>query len=293
MLVLSLIDETEIMLKLTKRFGYLILLNCLSPFIYADKVNYDQVFAGKDACFILYNIYTNRIVEEYNPKRCKERIAPNSTFKVPLSLMAFDKGVITESTVFKWDGQKREMESWNQNQTPRTWEQYSVLWVSQQITPKLGMKTIKNYLAAFKYGNQDFGDKGKNNGLTNAWLSGSLKISAYEQLQFFKNMYNYNLKISHMAVDNTMQNIYLGKLTGDGWDWYGKTGSGRRNISYQGKSQRIRDGWFVGCLEKPDEAYVVITNLSDIKTPVGADNNISGGPQAKELTLQIVKQLDL
>ncbi|TXI93090.1 MAG: class D beta-lactamase [Neisseriales bacterium] len=159
-----------------KYFVSTMIASSIASVSYAAEVNYAQIFAGKNACFILYDLNKKKTIEEYNSKRCKERIAPNSTFKVPLSLMAFDKGVITESTIFKWDGKKREMESWNQNQTPRTWEQYSVLWVSQQITPKLGMKAIKDYLAKFNYGNQDFsGDKGKNNGLTHAWLTGSLK----------------------------------------------------------------------------------------------------------------------
>lgn len=270
----------------------MMIASSIASMAYATEINYAQIFAGKNACFILYDLNKKKTVEEYNSKRCQERIAPNSTFKVPLSLMAFDKGVITESTVFKWDGKKREMESWNQNQTPRTWEQYSVLWVSQQITPKLGMRTIKDYLAKFNYGNQDFsGDKGKNNGLTHAWLSGSLKISGEEQLKFLINMHNYNLGISHAAIDNTMQNIYLGKLTDDGWNWYGKTGSGRRNTTYQGKAERVRDGWFVGYLEKSGQTYVVVTNLTDIKTPTGSEHDTSGGPQAKAITQDIIKQL--
>ncbi len=270
----------------------MMIASSIASMAYATEINYAQIFAGKNACFILYDLNKKKTVEEYNSKRCQERIAPNSTFKVPLSLMAFDKGVITESTVFKWDGKKREMESWNKNQTPRTWEQYSVLWVSQQITPKLGMRTIKDYLAKFNYGNQDFsGDKGKNNGLTHAWLSGSLKISGEEQLKFLINMHNYNLGISHAAIDNTMQNIYLGKLTDDGWNWYGKTGSGRRNTTYQGKAERVRDGWFVGYLEKSGQTYVVVTNLTDIKTPTGSEHDTSGGPQAKAITQDIIKQL--
>lgn len=49
--------------------------------------------------------------------------------------------------------------------------QFSVVWVSQEITQKIGLNKIKNYLKDFDYGNQDFsGDKERNNGLTEAWL---------------------------------------------------------------------------------------------------------------------------
>jgi beta-lactamase class D/beta-lactamase class D OXA-1 len=267
---------------------------CLSvaSYSFAASPDYAQIFAGKNACFILYDAQKHKMVEEYNPKRCNERIPPNSTFKVPLSLMAFDKGIISESTVFKWDGKQRWMESWNQNQTPRSWEQYSVLWVSQQLSPQIGMKAIKSYLADFKYGNQDFsGDADKNNGLTNAWLSGSLKISALEQLRFLENMQNYQLNISHSAVDNTIHNIYLGKIDG-GWDLYGKTGSGSRKYLKPSNASQLRDGYFIGYLKKDQQSYIIVTNLSDIKPPAVQDKEF-GGPLAKAASLKIIQQLKL
>jgi|LauGreDrversion4_2_1035121.scaffolds.fasta_scaffold03409_12 beta-lactamase class D/beta-lactamase class D OXA-1 len=267
---------------------------CLSvaSYSFAASPDYAQIFAGKNACFILYDAQKHKMVEEYNPKRCNERIPPNSTFKVPLSLMAFDKGIISESTVFKWDGKQRWMESWNQNQTPRSWEQYSVLWVSQQLSPQIGMKAIKSYLADFKYGNQDFsGDTGKNNGLTNAWLSGSLKISALEQLRFLENMQDYQLNISHSAVDNTIHNIYLGKIDGS-WDLYGKTGSGSRKYLKSSNASQLRDGYFIGYLKNAKQSYIIVTNISDIKPPAAQDKEF-GGPLAKAASLKIIQQLQL
>ncbi len=50
----------------------------------------------------------------------------------------------------------------------------SCLWYSRLITKELGYKKFHDYVTKFNYGNQDtLGDKGKNNGLTNAWLSRS------------------------------------------------------------------------------------------------------------------------
>lgn len=143
-------------------------LLCISVSVYAKEINqqdYAEIFKGYDACFILYNVNQHKILSKYNPNnRCNERIAPNSSFKIPLSLMAFDQGIINQETVFKWDGKQGFMPEHRQDQTPNSWLKYSVVWVSQQITPKLGYERIKRYLSGFNYGNQDFsGEPGKNN----------------------------------------------------------------------------------------------------------------------------------
>ena len=62
-------------------------------------------------------------------------------------------------------------------------------------------------------------------------------------------MQNYQLNISHDAVDNTMHNIYLGKIDG-GWDLYGKTGSGSRRYLKSANANQLRDGYFIGYLKK-------------------------------------------
>ncbi|ASX27927.1 hypothetical protein BA173_03570 [Rickettsia sp. MEAM1 (Bemisia tabaci)] len=52
----------------------------------------------------------------------------------------------------------------------------------------------------FSYGNQDTsGDKGKNNGLTNAWLSSSLEISPEEQIAFLQKLAADQLPVSLKA----------------------------------------------------------------------------------------------
>ncbi|WP_410526374.1 penicillin-binding transpeptidase domain-containing protein [Rickettsia rhipicephali] len=55
----------------------------------------------------------------------------------------------------------------------------SCVWYSQIITNKeLGIEKFRDYVTQFDCGNRDIsGDKGKNNGLTNAWFSSSLEIA--------------------------------------------------------------------------------------------------------------------
>jgi len=259
----------------------------------ADNKKLSSYFVGKSGCFLLLNLKENKMVTTYDPDRCSQRISPDSTFKVPLSLMAFDQKIITPQTIFKWDHTDKFLNNWNQDQTPYTWLKNSVVWVSQELTPKLGVNKIKDYLAKFNYGNQDFsGDPGKNNGLTHAWLSSSLKISANEQLTFLKNFAMSKLPISQEAMQNTKENMYLGKSP-NGWNLYGKTGSGvsPEDMKQSERNPRVkRDGWFIGLIEKGDKEYVFALNFSDLK-PV--DLSVAGGTQAKQITQAILAQMGL
>ena len=255
---------------------------------------YSQLFKNYNACFILYNLTEHKIVSEYNPNnRCNERIAPDSTFKIAISLMAFNQGIINQHTVFKWDGKKEDLPDWNHDQTPNSWLKYSVLWVSQQLTSQLGYARIKHYLAGFDYGNQDFtGDPGKNNGLTHAWLSSSLKISAIEQLNFLKAMLSNELPISNEAAINTKGNMYLGKLD-NGADYYGKTGSGRHGRNErQTNPSRLRDGWFVGFIESGPQQYIFVSNLTDKAPSVSTDTAESNAP-IKPYGSQLLKPITM
>ncbi|HEV2614660.1 MAG TPA: penicillin-binding transpeptidase domain-containing protein [Gammaproteobacteria bacterium] len=240
---------------------------------FAATLNIASDFNGKNGCFILYDVNTQKIIQEYNPTRCAERIAPDSTFKVPLSLMAFDDNLITQKTVFKWDGKDKGLPQWNHDQTPQTWLKNSVVWVSQSITPELGLKKIKYYLHRFNYGNQNFsGDPYKHNGLTQAWLESSLKISADEQLVFLKDFVENKLPVSKEALSNTKQNMYL-ETSPTGYKLYGKTGSGK-------------NGWFIGYGEKANQKYIFVTNIA-------ITNESNGGSDAKALTKTILTQMKL
>ncbi|MFN8770472.1 MAG: penicillin-binding transpeptidase domain-containing protein [Neisseriaceae bacterium] len=256
------------------KFIFILITLFLSQIVVAkNRSGIDKYFEDYQGCFILYNLNTNKIITKYNEKRCAKRISPDSTFKIALSLMAFDQRVINESSVFKWDGKNKGMSQWNHNQTPKTWLQYSVVWVSREITPQLGMLKIKDYLQKFNYGNQDFsGDPGKNNGLEHAWLSSSLQISANEQLYFLRQMLNKQLPISSSAIHSTMNNLYIGKLS-NGWSLYGKTGSGWKDTDNY-KYVTI-DGWFEGFVIKGKQKYIFVTNISEEKLakeakPIGA-----------------------
>jgi len=257
---------------------------CLIPVIAsANKINFADYFKDKSACFMVFNLKDNILVAEYNDERCKKRMPPDSTFKVPISLMAFDQKLISQDTVFKWDGKDRGLAVWNQEQTPQSWLKNSAVWVSQELTPKLGLAKIKTYLKNFDYGNQDFsGDPGQNNGLTHAWLNSSLKISGEEQLEFLKKFFRNQLPVSADSINNTKTNMLL-ETSPKGWKLYGKTGSAVQ-------TNGLEDGWFVGEIEKNGQQYVFVTNFTDLTPKNSAE---MGGTRAKNIVKTILNDMQL
>lgn len=260
----------------------LLFLICSASIVQAQ--NFDNTFAGTSACFLVYDLTHDRSLADYNSDRCSLRLPPNSTFKVPLSLMAFDQNIISNTTVFKWNGQDMGKPEWNHDQTPATWLKYSVVWVSQQLTPQLGLVKIKNYLKAFNYGNQDF-----TGGLTHAWLNSSLKISGYEQLQFLKAFARGTLPVSHAALENTKANMYL-ETSPLGWKLYGKTGSSASSPQPLLSPNLLQLGWFIGFIEKGSQQYAVVLNFTDTQSP---KSNEPGGPRAEAMAKSLLANMGL
>jgi beta-lactamase class D len=245
-----------------------------------------QHFEGLDACFILYNLKTRKIEKVVGETRCRERVAPCSTFKVPLAVMAFDSEVLKdENTLYKWDGVDRGIAAWNRDHTAAGWMRESVVWYSQELTPKIGAEKISSYLKKFQYGTQDF-----SGGLKDAWLThapfinekphNTLKISAYEQLDFMKKLWTNSLPASPRAMDLTKKITFL-ETSENGVILNGKTGSG----FVENSGRRL--GWFVSHLQKGNEEYISVLSFTDKEE---FHKSLFAGLQAKEITKEILAE---
>lgn len=198
---------------------------------------------GETQCFLAAE--KNQVLQKIG--HCEQRHSPCSTFKVAISLMGYDSGILKNESlpVYPYKGGSTVVEACKQSQTPASWMRNSCVWYSQDVTQKLGMEKFKNYLKKFNYGNQDAaGDNGKNNGLTNAWLASSLEISPEEQVQFIKKLSEGKLPVSEKAQRLTKQILFVDNLD-KGWKLYGKTGSKDKQT-----------GWFVGWIEKDNRKIV-------------------------------------
>ncbi|RZA08493.1 MAG: class D beta-lactamase [Proteobacteria bacterium] len=256
------------------------------------KAEIEEIFAGTEGCFLLYNLKTKNFESIYNKKYCYERTAPASTFKIPLAAMAIDAGLILDKkTPFRWDGVKRKINSWNEDQTAASWLKNSTVWVSGIITKKLGRKKVQAYLKKFGYGNRDFsGD------IEAAWLTASpeeeekgrrstVKITAYEQIDFLEALYTNELPVSAKARELTRSLIDLDESS-RGFHLSGKTGSG-----YVRAGSPRRLGWFVAHLVGNGKEYLVATRFADLDTP--AEDAGYAGPRAREITEQLLHSAGL
>lgn len=244
---------------------------------------------ANDSCFIVKE--NNKIIKSGGS--CTKQYAPCSSFKIALSLIGYDAGILKNETEPKWiykPEYEAFMESWKEPQTPKSWLKNSCVWYSQVLTKKLGMEQFQNYVNKFDYGNMDLsGDKDQNNGLTHAWLSSSLEISPNEQMLFLEKFLNDKLLVSEHAMNMTKNIMYVEDLK-LGWKLYGKTGSGYL-LNINKEKSEIKHGWFIGWLEKGERKIIFVNHIVDDKK-----NESHAGPrakeQAKEKLLQLISKIE-
>ena len=163
----------------------------------------------------------------------------------------------------------------------------SCVWYSQVLTRKLGMQKFQSYITKFNYGNMDLsGDKGKNNGLTNAWLSSSLEISSIEQIAFLGKLLNNTLPVSRNTHEMTKNILFVEELPG-GWKLYGKTGSGVLLSPDRTRKLKIQHGWFIGWIEKDGRVIAFSNHISDDKK----QNTFAGQRAKADVKERLVKLL--
>jgi len=218
------------------------------------------VFSGAPAlaatCTLIVDAQTGTVL--VRDGICDRRVAPMSSFKLPLALMGYDSGILVDEHAPRWDYRKELNALRAEDKAahdPTSWEKISVLWFSQELTRKLGAKRFGDYVTAFGYGNRDVsGNPGKNDGLTHAWLMSSLMVSADEQVAFLRKVTTRALPLSAHAYDMTAR--IIPEFAAGDWQVQGKTGSGWQRDA-RGRIDRSRPvGWFVGWARKESRTLV-------------------------------------
>jgi beta-lactamase class D len=221
---------------------------------------------AKQTCLLIRDLESGKTMQQEG--NCEQRTSPMSTFKIPLALMGFDAGILKDEHNPAWpykEGYQVNKDNDRLTTDPTSWEANSVVWYSQKITGELGPQKFQEYVTALNYGNMDLsGDKGKNNGLTRAWLVSSLEVSPLEQTEFLRKFLKREFEYSTKAYEMTAGVIPKFE-TANGWKVSGKTGSGwlRAQDGTPDRSHPL--GWFVGWAEKEGRKVVFAKRVIDDK----------------------------
>ena len=180
--------------------------------------------------------------------RCDSGFLPGSTFKIPNSIIALETGVVeNDSTLFKWNGEKRRLSVWEQDLTFKEAFQVSCVPCYQEIARKIGPVRMNEYLKKLNYGNMivDSSD------IDVFWLEGESRITMRQQMDFIKRYYDKELPISPRTWSILKSMMVLD--TNSNYIFSGKTGWSIRNGN--------NIGWFVGYLETADSVYFIVANI--------------------------------
>jgi beta-lactamase class D len=210
--------------------------------------NWDSIYKkhSKNGTTVLMNLETNE-VKVHNPSRTDTAFLPASTFKIFNSMAALQEGAVENIyDTIRWDGQKRFLDSWNQDQTMKDAMPRSCVWFYQELARRIGMKKMQYWLDEVGYGNATIGTK-----VDDFWLQGNIRISAKEQVEFIKRLINNDL-----PFDKDVQKIVKEIMITDSTDKYvvhSKTGWAMR-IERQ-------IGWYVGYIETEKGTWIFATNI--------------------------------
>lgn len=222
-------------------------------------------FADYKGCFVLYDTSADTWYL-YNETLAVTRISPNSTYKIYSALFALENQVIRpDASLLKWNGQSCFYPVWNQDQTLKSAMQNSVNWYFQELDQRADWHALKDFYRSIGYGNGDL-----SGGKDDFWLESSLKISALEQVELLRKLYENEFQFDPQNVQAVKDSLLLASSCQSVLS--GKTGTGIIN------GERI-NSWFVGYVESGDNTWFFATNIqgadqTDSLTAAGITRNI-------------------
>ena len=219
------------------------------------------LFNGKEGTVVLKNVKNDKKYI-YNKRRSQERLTPESTFKIPHSLIGLENHAIRdEYEVKRWDGILRQFESWNRDHSLASAMRESAIWFYQDMARDIGEIDMSEYINAIGYGNRDI-----SGGIDEFWLDSTLKISAVEQVDFMEELVEEDLPFSK-KTQKTVKRMMI-QDEQDTYTLHGKTGT---------RLSDMKLGWYVGFIKTEKDTWLFAVNINGT------------GTEAKEILIDIAK----
>ena len=233
-----------------------------APVVAADALEERPDFArafdaaGVMGTLVVYDPADGRTLV-HDAERARERLLPASTFKVLNSLIALETGVVADTNeAFRWDGTERSIPQWNRDHTLATAFENSVVWAYQDIARRIGEARMEDYVARARYGNADIGG-----GIDRFWLTGDLRISALEQVDFLRRLHERRLPFAERTVQ-LVEGIMVEERRG-GATLHAKSGWAALDDL---DPPQTDIGWYVGFVEQDGQAVYFALNV-DLERP--------------------------
>lgn len=233
--------------KSIKSFCFIIFIAFLSSFnnYKKEKVNYVDLNKFYDSihtkgCMVIYDT-KNKTYYLYDTVNLNRVFTPASTFKIPNTLMALETGIATDGNFeIKWDSIERWSPNWSKDHTLKMAFQNSTVWYYQELARRMGADKMKELLNKMQYGNMD-----TSGGVDLYWLTGGMRISPMQEVDFLKRMHMRKLPISERSI-RICENIMLSDSTNE-YKLRAKTG--------WSATQDPEVAWYVGYFETKDNVY--------------------------------------
>ncbi|MBA2422161.1 MAG: class D beta-lactamase [Chitinophagales bacterium] len=231
-------------------------------------------------CFEVFDSRNSQFID-YNPDRCSQRFIPASTFNIFISLVGLQTGALPdENHVIQWDSIVRIVPAWNHNQSLQKAFRNSTLWYFQEVARRITAPKMQQYLNLLHYGN-----KTMDGPVDSLWLSGGLRISCDEQIEFIRDFYRNTYHFSPESVNRVKKMLILEEVPD--YKLSGKTGwtemKGNETVD-----SKLNVGWFVGYVEKGGDVYFFATNY---EAPEFTQKNFE--LIGKEITIKCLKELGI
>lgn len=231
-----------------------------------------------EGSFVLYDQNAEKYIL-YNEAQFKEPFIPASTFKICNSLIGLETGVISnENFLIPWDSIKRNP-AWDRDHTLKSAFQASAVWYYQELARRVGGEQMKFWLDKTSYGNAD-----TNGGIDRFWLTGGLRISPEQQIDFLKQLHDNKLPFSQRSID-MVKNIMIAENT-PGYILRAKTGWSRQSGN--------EIGWYIGYVETKSNAYY-FSNCIQLSSRLleNEDRSDLFIRSRKEITMNILRLLNI
>lgn len=226
--------------------------------------------------FAFYDPQANKYIL-YNKEQFDRSYTPASTFKICNALIGIETGVIKDASfIIPWDSVVRNP-VWDKDHDLRTAFENSTVWYFQELARNVGATRMKQWIDSAHYGNTD-----TSGGIDQFWLSGGLRISPKQQLEFLQRLHDNTLPFSPRSMD-IVKDIMIVKDSAQ-YTLRAKSGWG----GYENNEL----GWYVGYLEHQGKVYyfanciqVESKQLEDVNRAIAFD-------QARPIIVeQILKEL--